>query len=67
MNRPCVRTAHAAAVERQRPGGRARGVTAAADHAPLHERVRLADVVAARPCHRHLHAAHGTINMRASE
>ena len=30
------------------------GGGAAADRAPLHERVRLADVVAAGPCHSHL-------------
>jgi hypothetical protein len=48
--------AHAAAAEGERPSGRARGLGAGggADRAPLHERVRLADVVAAGPGHRHL-------------
>ena len=47
--------AHAAAAEGERPGGRPRGgLAGAADRAPLHERVRLGDVVAAGPCHRHL-------------
>jgi hypothetical protein len=48
--------AHAAAVEGERAGGPARGLGSAlaADGAPLHERVRLADDVAAGPRHRHL-------------
>ena len=50
--------AHAALVEGERAGGRARGLLglggAGDQGAPLHERVRLADVVAAGPRHRHL-------------
>uniref|UniRef100_A0A0A9DMF7 Uncharacterized protein n=1 Tax=Arundo donax TaxID=35708 RepID=A0A0A9DMF7_ARUDO len=53
-NRARRLTAHAAAAEGERPGGRALWSGGAADDVPLHERVRLADVVSARPCHRHL-------------
>lgn len=51
-NSSCRLAAHAAAVEGQCPGGGAR--SGGADHAPLHERVGLVNVVAAGPGHRHL-------------